>query len=197
MFCFLCGLLSHSDQFCDQRFGGVEDSGERQWGNFLKVEQRRPGGGAANRWLREEKDGRKSSETHAADILCENHGPSDNADRHNIFELKNSTNVVGGSSAITINTNNGPGKEACAESLSNAIIQGSASLALNLNPNHAVMGQPVMEVSIGSNNDVQVEKKRRHFEANIHMQNNELATVTSKVADHDVNMIIMHSNLAF
>lgn len=29
MFCFLCGLIGHSDQFCDQRFGGPEDLGER------------------------------------------------------------------------------------------------------------------------------------------------------------------------
>lgn len=58
LFCFMCCLIGHSDQLCDQIFAVEEDTGERQWGNFLKAEQRHTGsGGVVNIWLREEGGG--------------------------------------------------------------------------------------------------------------------------------------------
>lgn len=45
VFCFLCGLLDHSDRFCDQRFTLENDDGSRNWGVELRAKARRGAGG--------------------------------------------------------------------------------------------------------------------------------------------------------
>lgn len=57
LFCSLCGMIGHSDQLCDKIFELEDDTGDRQWGNFLKADQRRQVNGGANKWLREGEGG--------------------------------------------------------------------------------------------------------------------------------------------
>lgn len=57
LLCFLCGMVGHSDQLCGKIFELEEDTGERQWSNFSKADQRCQVGGGANRWLWEEGGG--------------------------------------------------------------------------------------------------------------------------------------------
>lgn len=38
VFCFLCGLLGHVDQYCEKLFTLENDSGDRAWGPELRVD---------------------------------------------------------------------------------------------------------------------------------------------------------------
>jgi hypothetical protein len=54
IFCFLCGVIGHTNNFCERKFEDDYVEGARVWGNFLKSESGRVGGGATvNRWLRD------------------------------------------------------------------------------------------------------------------------------------------------
>ncbi|XP_065877908.1 uncharacterized protein [Euphorbia lathyris] len=52
-FCFLCGVLGHTERFCDNLF--IEDTRglKREWGIWLVAQARRGGAGQTSRWLRE------------------------------------------------------------------------------------------------------------------------------------------------
>jgi hypothetical protein len=53
-FCFLCGIIGHTDKFCERKFEDDYVEGVKGWGNFLKSESGRSGGGDTdNRWLRD------------------------------------------------------------------------------------------------------------------------------------------------
>lgn len=45
VFCYLCGLLGHTDDLCDKIFDLEEDNGERGWGTYLKTDTRMGGAG--------------------------------------------------------------------------------------------------------------------------------------------------------
>lgn len=66
MFCFVCGIIGHTDQHCKKLLEMGEDDGVRGWGPELRVENRRQGGGGSNRWLRN--GGNVQGETHVANL---------------------------------------------------------------------------------------------------------------------------------
>lgn len=55
-FCFICGMLSHTERFCKKK--PVSNSGEaiREWGSWLRAPPRRAAGASKSKWLREEGD---------------------------------------------------------------------------------------------------------------------------------------------
>jgi hypothetical protein len=56
IFCFRCGIIGHTENFCAKNFeeGAAEDVAE--WGPTLKADTRRNAGGKGNRWLRNGKE---------------------------------------------------------------------------------------------------------------------------------------------
>ncbi|XP_058726793.1 uncharacterized protein At4g02000-like [Vicia villosa] len=54
LFCFVCGILGHSDQRCEVRFAMEEDNGIREWSNDIMVENRRYNNASSSKWLKEE-----------------------------------------------------------------------------------------------------------------------------------------------
>ncbi|GAU25702.1 hypothetical protein TSUD_216310 [Trifolium subterraneum] len=48
-FCFVCGIIGHTENFCSKRFEADYIVGEKGWGNYLRAEN---GGATANKWLR-------------------------------------------------------------------------------------------------------------------------------------------------
>lgn len=55
-FCFICGLVTHTERFCRNK---VETKGKeivREWGTWLRAPPRRVAGMEKSRWLREERD---------------------------------------------------------------------------------------------------------------------------------------------
>jgi 14-3-3 protein epsilon len=56
LFCYLCGLLGHSDQYCEKLFTMEEDDGVRRWGPELRVDRRKDMGSLSCQWLCEELD---------------------------------------------------------------------------------------------------------------------------------------------
>jgi hypothetical protein len=53
VFCYLCGLLGHTDKTCPNRFEMEEDNDIRGWGEWLKPVVRRLGTAATNIWLQD------------------------------------------------------------------------------------------------------------------------------------------------
>ncbi|GAU38028.1 hypothetical protein TSUD_395880 [Trifolium subterraneum] len=55
LFCFVCGVIGHSDNKCEVKYAMERDYGSRGWSNEIKAEVRRPGDRVESRWLREER----------------------------------------------------------------------------------------------------------------------------------------------
>lgn len=55
-FCFLCGLLTHTEKFCKKKFEGDTEQINREWGNWLRAPARRGGGRERSKWLRDERE---------------------------------------------------------------------------------------------------------------------------------------------
>lgn len=55
-FCFLCGLVSHTDRFCRKFIDKRGIGGEKEWGVWLKASPRRAANQSQSRWLRDEGD---------------------------------------------------------------------------------------------------------------------------------------------
>jgi hypothetical protein len=62
VFCFVCGILGHSENRCATRFSMVDGDGVRAWSKELIVEPRRRGGRQTLRWLMEDDGGRVAPE---------------------------------------------------------------------------------------------------------------------------------------
>ncbi|PNX64177.1 hypothetical protein L195_g061989, partial [Trifolium pratense] len=50
-FCFVCGIMGHSERRCVVRYEMENDNGERGWSSALRVDLRRRGGRQTSRWL--------------------------------------------------------------------------------------------------------------------------------------------------
>ena len=53
IFCYLCGLLGHTDKSCPRLFEMEEDDGVRGWGEFFRPIDRRMGTATTNVWLQD------------------------------------------------------------------------------------------------------------------------------------------------
>jgi hypothetical protein len=59
IFCFVCGIMGHSENKCEVRFSMEQDDGVREWSAEIRAENRRQGGRLTSRWLREEGGGQR------------------------------------------------------------------------------------------------------------------------------------------
>lgn len=56
-FCFICGLLSHTERFCQNKLETEEGSITREWGHWLRAPPRKMAGNSRSKWLRAEGEG--------------------------------------------------------------------------------------------------------------------------------------------
>ncbi|XP_075511118.1 uncharacterized protein LOC142546988 [Primulina tabacum] len=54
IFCFYCGILGHSDKFCDLLFEATNSNPTKEWGTWLRATPRRSAATGGERWLRDE-----------------------------------------------------------------------------------------------------------------------------------------------
>lgn len=52
IFCFVCGRVGHSERFCEDLFSSDPSNIKREWGVWLKADDRRGGPLTGDRWLR-------------------------------------------------------------------------------------------------------------------------------------------------
>jgi hypothetical protein len=57
IFCFVCGVMGHSENKCEVRFSMEHDDGTREWSTEIRAESKRQGGRITSRWLKEEGGG--------------------------------------------------------------------------------------------------------------------------------------------
>lgn len=50
-FCFLCGVIGHTEKFCHLLFDGVDEETERPFGSWLRASGRRPALNVGGQWL--------------------------------------------------------------------------------------------------------------------------------------------------
>lgn len=55
-FCFVCGLVSHTERFCRRSLDSRGEDENREWGAWLRAPPRRGAGQGGSKWLREEDD---------------------------------------------------------------------------------------------------------------------------------------------
>lgn len=55
-FCFSCGLLSHTERFCQRKLEAPGSEISNEWGAWLRAPPRRAGSSGGSKWLREEND---------------------------------------------------------------------------------------------------------------------------------------------
>lgn len=105
LFCFVCGILGHSEQKCEVRFAMQEDDGVRGWSNKIRADNKRHNGGLPSRWLKEESgDGVTENETEDG-YACASHARQEEYDtfhEHGIIANQNLMSVV--SNSVTCNT---------------------------------------------------------------------------------------------
>lgn len=56
-FCFICGVLSHTDRFCQKFLINPGENVVKEWGAWLRAPPRRLAGQNKNKWLRDDGDG--------------------------------------------------------------------------------------------------------------------------------------------
>lgn len=56
-FCFICGMLTHTERFCKKKFDASSENVNREWGSWLRAPPRRVAGAPKSKWLREDGDG--------------------------------------------------------------------------------------------------------------------------------------------
>ncbi|GAU40629.1 hypothetical protein TSUD_190060 [Trifolium subterraneum] len=77
LFCFVCGVIGHSDNKCEVKYAMERDDGNRGWSNEIKAEVRRPGGRVESRWLREDRSmGGVHTDCHASQRESQSSGSS-------------------------------------------------------------------------------------------------------------------------
>ncbi|XP_057793291.1 uncharacterized protein LOC131009908 [Salvia miltiorrhiza] len=72
VFCFLCGRLGHSENFCELMFNDEVKNKERQWGVGLKAADRRGQNLAGEKWIRTDGAGGNPSGVAAPTRVSEN-----------------------------------------------------------------------------------------------------------------------------
>lgn len=55
-FCFICGLLSHTERFCRRNLDKRSEMGTKEWGLWLRAPPRRAANQGRSKWLRNEND---------------------------------------------------------------------------------------------------------------------------------------------
>lgn len=76
-FCFLCGMVTHTERFCRRFIDKRGSEGEKEWGLWLKAPPRRTASQSQSRWLRDKGDAtweaKVGGETNFHDSRSDNH----------------------------------------------------------------------------------------------------------------------------
>lgn len=56
-FCFVCGLVTHTERFCRKKIESSVHEVAKEWGSWLRAPPRRAVGQETSRWLRDDRDG--------------------------------------------------------------------------------------------------------------------------------------------
>lgn len=150
IFCFACGIIGHTEQYCEKLLAMDNDDGARGWGQEMRVDLKKPGNGGSNRWLREGGCGKQEQ----AGTNLGGHGGSAGVKSGRAADLGFPTenNVRGDLVVSSI-------KEQRTNLVSSDLMANHA-MAINGHVNFNV-GQSLMEVQNYIEDASQAEKKRR------------------------------------
>ena len=73
-FCFVCGMVTHTDRFCRRFMSNNSEDGVKEWGSWLRAPPRRAAGQSQSKWLREEDDDTWEARIGRANEFEKNHG---------------------------------------------------------------------------------------------------------------------------
>lgn len=120
-FCFVCGMLTHTERFCKKKIGGEVEGNNREWGPWLRAPPRRQAGQERSKWLREEGDvnwgkkiGKDNNQGFQNHMSAKNAGFQQEVDNAAVMRERNKgiiiqeVNFADGSEGIPFSTNSGP-----------------------------------------------------------------------------------------
>lgn len=121
-FCFVCGMVTHTDRFCRRNLGNKESTVVKEWGSWLRAPPRKTAAQGRSKWLREEEDqgweeriGRDNCQAGLAGFSNSKKGSEEDKDRNrgkslvvvnakNISsDILNSKNIQAGSGVFNSN----------------------------------------------------------------------------------------------
>lgn len=97
-FCFLCGLISHTERFCRKKLEEEASTTEREWGSWLRAPARRGSNQEQSKWLRDERVeawGGKSGEDKNQAFQNRGFQHENNPRQNSMEELSRKSKIVG------------------------------------------------------------------------------------------------------
>lgn len=79
-FCFYCGIIGHSEKFCEALFDDVDNDGTRKYDASLRATMRTQIATSKNQWLRSADGGKLMSRKTGGDDAADRYGQTESAD---------------------------------------------------------------------------------------------------------------------
>jgi hypothetical protein len=145
IFCFLCGIIGHTENCCERKFEDDYVEGVRGWGNFLKAEPGRNGGATVNRWLRDGRGLAREAAINGNNVQRETAATVQTEGQSSML-INNATN------GALIVTNRTEGRQLMSQKSGAVMVRSASGVIMRPSPKVSLNHEIISEESNGNNN---------------------------------------------